>query len=344
MPELVLPLGAEDSSLPPGWKVIDIDSIQGYPAPYIVEPTAPHTHTVILLHGLGSNGRAFGSFFLTTTVTSIEKDSPSSRPLNVLYPSIRWVFPSASWRRSTRFKRTKLSSWFDVFSLQDPSEREENQIEGLIESSKHLRDLIGGEVQKLNNAWGGGDGAEKRVIFGGLSQGCGISLITLLSLDYGLGGWVGMSGFLPVRRIFMDAVNAEPPVTVGGIVFEAEDVEENVSVAGKSKETQDDIPATKALNALRQEVLSIPALTSKTFPEVLKTPAFYGHGNEDEKVACKLGDELVETLRGLEMNIKHQVYPWLGHWIQAPEEIEDMISVFAKSGAWPDPVDGKRTA
>lgn len=104
----------------------------GYPKPYIIEPTIAHTHTAILLHGLGSNGSAFGSFFLTTSVSSNEKDSPHSRTLNDLYPSMRWVFPTASWRRSTRFRRVKLSSWFDVFSIQDPRVREESQIEGLV--------------------------------------------------------------------------------------------------------------------------------------------------------------------------------------------------------------------
>lgn len=41
----------------------------------------------------------------------------------------------------------------------------------------------------------------------------------------------------------------------------------------------------------------------------------------------------------MHLSVKHQIYQGLGHWIQAPEEIDDMISVFSQYGAWPDHVD-----
>jgi sensor histidine kinase YesM len=45
-------------------------------------------------------------------------------------------------------------------------------------------------------------------------------------------------------------------------------------------------------------------------------------------VACKLGNELVEIVKKLDMNIRyHQIYQGLDHRIQVPEEIDDMISV-----------------
>ncbi len=318
----------------------DNRSVQSYPAPYIVEPTSPHTNTAILLHGLGSNGRAFGPFFLTASVTSIDKDSPSSRPLDVLYPSMRWVFPSASLRRSTRFNRHKLFSWFDIFSIQDPSLREETQIEGLVQSSQYLRGLICEEVQKLKDVWGGGDGVQKRIIFGGLSQGCAISLATLLSLDSCLGGWVGMSGFMPMRGLFKEVLLADVQVGEDGIVFQDDEDEQDTSPAEASRGNQS-IPSTQALNAFRQDILSLPPLDDNAPADVLETPVFYGHGSHDEKVTCKLGNELVEMLREVNMNVRYQVYTGLGHWIEAPEEINDMISVFRIEGAWPDHVDGE---
>lgn len=343
MPKSISTSGLEEASSAPGSPASDKRSVENYRAPYVVEPTSPHTHTAILLHGLGSNGRAFGSFFLTASVMSTDKDSPYSRPLNALYPSMRWVFPTASLRRSARFNRIKLSSWFDIFSVQNPSFREETQIEGLVQSSQFLRDLIDEEAQKLRDAGveREGERAEKRIVFGGLSQGCGISLTTLLSLDYALGGWVGMSGFMPMRGMFMQALKADAQVCEDGIVFQDDDAEQQTSTTTeRSIHAQDVVPATKVLNAIRQEVLSIPVLKWTSPADVLETPAFYGHGSDDEKVNCKLGDELVETLRELKMNVKHQVYQGLGHWIQPPEEIDDMISVFTKNGVWPDHVDG----
>ena len=317
----------------------DNGSVQNYPAPYIVEPTSPHTHTAILLHGRGSNGRDFGSFFLEASVMSTDKDSPYSRPLNAIYPSMKWVFPSSSLRRLARFNRVKLFSWFDVWSVQDPSLRTETQIEGLVQSSQYIRNLIYEEVQLLKEASGGEESAEKRLVLGGLSQGCAISLATLLSLDYALGGWVGMSGWMPMRGMFKEAVEAD--VHVGeDVSISQNDAEQEISAAEGLTGAHNVVPATKSLNAFRQEVLSISALHASGPPAVLETPAFYGHGSADEKVPCKLGNELVGSLRDFKMNVKHQIYEGLGHWIQAPEEINDMILVFTKMGAWPDHVDG----
>lgn len=317
---------------------LDDESVQNYPPPYIVEPTSRHTHTAILLHGLGSTGRAFGSFFLTASVLSNDKGSPYSRPLNDLYPSMKWVFPGASLRRSKLFKGIKLFSWFEIFSIQDPSYREEMQTEGLVQSSQYLRDLIFEEVQMLKDAVGGGERAEKRLVLGGLSQGCAMSLTTLLSLDFSLGGWVGMSGFMPMRGIFEDALNADAQDGDKRSVLRHNTEQEDSDVEA-SIDAQSIDPTVQALNAFRQNVLSLPLLDPRSAANLLETPAFYGHGNEDERVACRLGDELVRTLKGMHMSVKHQVYQGLGHWIQAPEEIDDMISVFSQYGAWPDHVD-----
>lgn len=308
-----------------------------YPDPYIVEPTAPHTHTAILVHGLGSNGLDFGSMFLLGSVLSNDKDSPFSRPLNAIYPSMRWVFPSASLRRSTRFNRMKLFSWFDVYSVQAPHIREETQVKGLVQSTAYLRSIIEGEVQKLNEAWGGGSGAEKRVVFGGISQGCAISLATLMSLEHDLGGWMGMSGWMPMRRTFEEALAPENELEGVEVLLVNEDAQQKIPSASESGASSTN-PTMKALDAFRQNVLTLPTLDQHDRPEVLSTPVFYGHGNIDEQVPCKLGNKLVDTLKRLNMNVEHQVYEGLDHWYKAPEEIDDMISVFKRNGAWPDPV------
>ena len=65
------------------------------PPPYIVEPAADHTHTFILLHGLGFNDEKFGRELFDTGKTS------NSRLLSQHFPGARFVFPTARWRRSS---------------------------------------------------------------------------------------------------------------------------------------------------------------------------------------------------------------------------------------------------
>lgn len=70
---------------------------------YLVEPRAAHTHTLILLHGLGSNGEKFGKELLETGVTS------SGLTLPQLLPGARFAFPTAKWRRSSAFSRAVIT-------------------------------------------------------------------------------------------------------------------------------------------------------------------------------------------------------------------------------------------
>jgi predicted esterase len=62
---------------------------------FVAEPTTEHTHTIILLHGLGSNGEKLGKEFLDTGVDS------SGRKLTELFPNVRFVFPTAKRRRAS---------------------------------------------------------------------------------------------------------------------------------------------------------------------------------------------------------------------------------------------------
>ncbi|KJR83220.1 uncharacterized protein SPSK_04742 [Sporothrix schenckii 1099-18] len=64
------------------------------PAPFVIEPTAPHTHTFILLHGLGSNGEKPGRELLETGIGSDGLDLPSR------FPGAKFIFPTSRRRRS----------------------------------------------------------------------------------------------------------------------------------------------------------------------------------------------------------------------------------------------------
>ncbi|OGM46192.1 phospholipase/carboxylesterase [Aspergillus bombycis] len=160
-----------------------------YPAPLVIAPQRSdrHTHTLILLHGRGSNGERFGQVFLESTHIA--------RRL----PTVKFVFPTARKRRSTVLKRIPINQWFDNYSLEDPNTRTDLQVDGLEESIFVLRGLIDEEARLLN-------GEYSRVIIGGLSQGCATSVLCLLGgfPEDGeikqLGGFIGMSGWLPFQR------------------------------------------------------------------------------------------------------------------------------------------------
>src|SRR5271154_6050362 len=97
----------------------------GYPEPFVVPPLSlPHTQIFILPHGRGSNGRDFGTALLRCPI-------PVYESLQKAFPHARFVFPTASFRRATIYKRTYITQWFDNWHLSEPTKREELQIEGL---------------------------------------------------------------------------------------------------------------------------------------------------------------------------------------------------------------------
>src|SRR5882757_1624688 len=95
--------------------------------PFIIEPSSGrHTHSFILLHGLGSNGEKFGSELLETGICSIS----NGKKLTEILPDAKFIFPTSQRRRSSAFSRARLTQWFDIASLDDPSYRSYTQIQG----------------------------------------------------------------------------------------------------------------------------------------------------------------------------------------------------------------------
>ena len=163
-----------------------------YPKPTIQPPDGTHTHTAIILHGRGDTGPNFGLLFLASTTSD-------GLSLAEALPGFRFVFPTAKKRRIASLNRTMTSQWFDIRSLRDPSVRQEDQCNGIHESSVFLHELIKEEAALVGL---------DRVFIGGLSQGMAIGLHVMLNymakpLDgqaepsARLAGFFGMSGWLP---------------------------------------------------------------------------------------------------------------------------------------------------
>ncbi|KAE8551173.1 hypothetical protein TMatcc_009276 [Talaromyces marneffei ATCC 18224] len=186
---------------------------KGYPTPFSIHPICPkHTHTFIVLHGRGSNGERFGCELL------------DSVNLRARLPTVKFVFPTASKRRSTVLKKIPINQWFDNYCLDDPNQRTDLQVEGLMETAQFLRELINNEAHILSD--GTGESGYRRVILGGLSQGCAAAVFTLLGGGIGESGnerpgaFFGMSGWLPFEKQLNSMMN------VDGIINDSDDEKE----------------------------------------------------------------------------------------------------------------------
>lgn len=113
---------------------------------------------------------------------------------------MKFVFPTASKRRSTILKKIPINQWFDNYSLNDPNQRTDLQIDGLRETAAFLRELITREAHDLDSE---GETGYQKIVLGGLSQGCAAGVFALLGGGLGksgnekIGAFFGMSGWLP---------------------------------------------------------------------------------------------------------------------------------------------------
>ncbi|KAK9338538.1 Phospholipase/carboxylesterase/thioesterase [Lipomyces starkeyi] len=143
-----------------------------------------HTATFIFLHGLGDSGS--GWRFL----------ADEYRKLKVL-DHVAFIFPNAPTQKVTlpglmrgiQNFGLQMPSWFDIISLDKVETQEDTH--GMLESAGRLRRFIDDEIANGIKP--------ERIVIGGFSQGCTISLLTGLTTDVKLGGVVGLSGFIPMR-------------------------------------------------------------------------------------------------------------------------------------------------
>ena len=281
---------------------------RGSPAPFVVEPTAPHTRTFILLHGLGSNGEKFGKELLDTGKTS------GGLTLAQLFPGAKFIFPTAKRRRSTAFGRSMLTMWFDPIHYQDPPLPKELQVPGLADSATDLLELIQREAE--TNQLG-----PENIVFGGLSQGCAMSLSLLLSLDHPIGGFIGMSGYLPFREDIDEAME-EPPDDGDNPFSCDEDVQDKLD------------PVTRA-SVFERDLLELPPVEDPEAKKTaLATPIFLGHGAVDEKVPCSRGEAMSRTVQAAGYKTRWKRYEGLGHWYKIPDEIDDIVEFLRGNVGW----------
>ncbi|KAL8783249.1 MAG: hypothetical protein Q9213_004761 [Squamulea squamosa] len=151
-----------------------------FPDTHIIQPTQPHTHTIIALHGRGSNGPEFAEELF-------EDKTPNNQTLAEALPSCKWIFPTSHTRRSTVFQED-MTEWFDLCSTTDPSKEADLQVEGLRDSIQYVLGLIGEEINATQ---------PDKIILLGMSQGCATAVHALLAGNHRLGGFIGLCGWMP---------------------------------------------------------------------------------------------------------------------------------------------------
>ncbi|KAI9756964.1 MAG: hypothetical protein M4579_003622, partial [Chaenotheca gracillima] len=234
------------------------------------------------------------------------------------FPHAKFVFPTASKRRATIYKRTPINQWFDNWSLEHPNDREELQFEGLRESSQYIHGLLREEIDAV--------GAQN-VVLGGLSQGCAASLVALLTWDGPpLAAAVGMCGWLPLRRLLESratgqSIDGDPDDELSD---DLEDEDNPFATDDDNDQTENPRlePFQHAIASLHEE-LDMVYDSSSSIP-LQSTKVFLGHGTEDDRVSLTLGQEATRCLRALRGNVQWHEYSGLGHWYSG-EMLQDLV-------------------
>lgn len=298
-------------------------SSRKYPAPFVLPAKGRHTHTAILLHGWEGSGSLFGLEIYTAKASS-------GFCLPVLYPGLKFVFPTAMARFSSIYG-CHLQMWFEIVSLMDPESQSELQKKGLEEAVINIHSLIQDEVHAGI--------PEERIILGGISQGCATALHALLCYDKRLGGFVGMSGWLPfaskIREICrLNTSNIS--VNICGGVTGGDPRERQQQNESKSDEPTT-IEQSCQIEVLRffKENLSLPPSQivgdGKASNDVLKTPVFLGHGDDDPTVNYQHERIIYSTLKdGLSMDVTWGRYEGFGHWYKVPDGIDDIVEFWGE--------------
>ena len=142
--------------------------------PLIIEPTSTHTHTIVYIHGLGSEPNKYRYFFYNKT----HIPEYNNTRIILLNADVNYV----------SFTKNKTTSWFDIYAFPVKNDGDFN-IDDIKESSDYVKEIIKQEALKLNNSYG-------KIILGGHSQGAVVSMYTAYTLEENLGMILVNSGFL----------------------------------------------------------------------------------------------------------------------------------------------------
>ena len=162
-----------------------------------------------------------------------------------------------------------------------------------------LRNLIRDEIELL-------DGDASHLFIMGISQGCATGLLAMLVGRCKLGGFIGLSGWMPFRT----QIEAIGRNEFGDPVMRAELDTFFTSTIG----LEDPTPDMSALS-------------------VLSTPVLLCHAADDEVVDIELNRQACAALEGLGMKVQWKQYQDGGHWINEPQGYDDIGTFLARESS-----------
>ncbi|KAJ5579533.1 uncharacterized protein N7459_005518 [Penicillium hispanicum] len=269
-----------------------------FPPPHVHPPQSSHTHTIILLHGRGSDGLEFAEELFSSATTQ-------GKSLASCLPTYRWVFPTSRDRWSTTFQE-ELCSWFDAYSLNDIHGRQELQRDGLKESVWHVLDILDREAKLL-------DGRLTHIYLGGISQGMATALWTFFAaiamgrIQGPLGGLLGFCGWLPFAQQLEDLLPEQ------------------------SLDSASILQTQRLISGFFLDEIAGPEISVANQPvdsSVLATPVFLSHGADDVWVSVELGRQASRILRRVVPRVEWHEFTGAegdGHWIKEPDGFDQIL-------------------
>lgn len=169
--------------------------------------------------------------------------------------------------------------------------------------------------------FGDGDRDQRysRIILGGLSQGCAMGMFTFLAGDASgrrrLGGFLGMSGWLPLNRQLEAFFQSSPSFYDDAGAATADS---DLFAHGSDDEGGYESPQLQAINHIRgiadlSSLSPTPSTSGSPPTDYLQSPVFLGHGSADDKVSVKLGENMAGFLtERLHVHVTWKVLKSLG--------------------------------
>lgn len=140
--------------------------------------------TFIYLHSFSSSGRDYADYphYFGVSSAAIRIVLPTA-PLQETTCFKDWWVPGG---KRVKWRRVKFNSWFDYTTDKGGVAENHINLDSLLEMRERIHALIRKEVQRV--------GDPRRVILGGASQGCCLSLDAALTYPDVLGGVIGIVG------------------------------------------------------------------------------------------------------------------------------------------------------
>jgi lysophospholipase II len=258
--------------------------------------TSEHTHTVIFLHGRDDTAAEFASAFFES-----EASEPAGRPRTLpdLFPGIRWVFPMGPVSHAKKFDDT-MSQWFDIWSVDNPEEQIDLQLDGLKQSVGALLDVIRHEEVLV---------PRRNIYLGGISQGFATALATFFANGQGIAGLIGLCSWMP----FANQV-------------------EDLRVAHAKGRKASDVSDEQFFGAVQTLYFGQQSHGEGSSPLLRSTPIFLGHSKDDDTVPIKNGRRMRDVLvNPLRMNVEMKEYKDGGHWVNEPQGVNDMVEFLKRT-------------